>query len=142
MPAAKNGDTVKVHYTGTLSDGEIFDTSKDRDPLQFTIGEGQVIPGFEEGIVGLGQGESKSITVSSDQGYGERNDSLVMTVALKDLNLDFNPKKGDMLTLQRSDGQQLPVRVRDLNEADITLDANHPLAGKDLTFEVTLEEIV
>ena len=142
MPEAKNGDKVQVHYTGTLQDGEVFDSSKDRDPLEFTLGEGQVIPGFEKGVAGMSEGDTNKFTVSPDEGYGEPNESLVMTVTLKDLNLDFNPKKGDMLTLQRKDGQQVPVRVEDINETDITLDANHPLAGKDLTFEVKLEKIV
>lgn len=141
MAAAKKGDKVKINYTGKLDDGTVFDTSDGREPLEFTLGNKQVIPGFEEAVLGMEQGESKSFTIESDQAYGPHRDENVMTVALKDLNLDFNPKKGDHLTLQRSDGQQLTVRVADINESQITLDANHPLCGKALTFDITLEQI-
>ncbi|MBD3402453.1 peptidylprolyl isomerase [candidate division GN15 bacterium] len=141
MATAKQGDKVKLNYTGKLQDGTVFDTSKDREPLEFTLGQGQVIPGFEENVVGMEEGEDKTFTVPADKAYGARRDDRVMTVALKDLNLDFNPKQGDHLTLQRSDGQQLTVTVADINESEITLDANHPLCGHDLTFDVKLEKI-
>lgn len=141
MAKAKKGDTVKVHYTGTLKNGEKFDSSEGRDPLEFKLGDQQVIPGFETAVEGLEVGEAKTVSIPASDAYGERSDDLVMTAALKDLNLDFNPKKGDQLTLQRSDGQQIPVRVVDVSEVDITIDANHPLAGEELTFKIELTEI-
>jgi peptidylprolyl isomerase len=141
MPNAKEGDKVKVHYTGKLKDGTVFDSSKDRDPLEFTLGKGEVIPGFEKEVTGLEEGQSKTFTVPADEGYGQRSDDRVMTVDLKNLNLDFTPKIGDRLTLQRADGQQIMVTVDKITESQITLDANHPLSGKDLQFEITLVEI-
>lgn len=141
MAGAKNGDKVKINYTGKLADGTVFDSSEGRDPLEFTLGSQQVIPGFEEAVMGMEQGESKSFTIESDKAYGPSREENIMKIALKDLNLDFNPKKGDHLTLQRSDGQQLTVKVDDINESEITLDANHPLSGKDLTFDITVVSI-
>ncbi|MCB2230912.1 peptidylprolyl isomerase [bacterium] len=141
MAGAKNGDKVKINYTGKLTDGTVFDSSEGRDPLEFTLGNQQVIPGFEEAVMGMEQGESKSFTIESDKAYGPHREENIMKIALKDLNLDFNPKKGDHLTLQRSDGQQLTVKVDDINESEITLDANHPLSGKDLTFDITVVSI-
>ena len=141
MANAKEGDKVKVHYTGKLEDGTVFDSSKDRDPLEFTLGKGEVIPGFEKEVQGLEEGESKTFTVPADEGYGQRSDERVMTVDLKNLNLDFTPSVGDRLTLQRGDGQQIMVTVDNITESQITLDANHPLSGKDLEFDITLVEI-
>lgn len=141
MAGARNGDTVKINYTGKLDDGTVFDTSDGREPLSFKLGNRQVIPGFEEAVLGMERGQSKSFKIDCDKAYGPSRDENIMKVALKDLNLDFNPRKGDQLTLQRSDGQQLMVKVSDINESEITLDANHPLCGQDLTFEITLEEI-
>lgn len=141
MANAKEGDKVKVHYTGKLKDGTVFDSSKDRDPLEFTLGKGEVIPGFEKEVTGLEEGQSKTFTVAADEGYGQRSDDRVMTVDLKNLNLDFTPKIGDRLTLQRADGQQIMVTVDKITESQITLDANHPLSGKDLEFDITLVEI-
>lgn len=138
MPTAKDGDKVQIHYTGKLTDGTVFDSSDGRDPLEFTLGQHQVIPGFEEAVVGMETGQSKTVTIECDQAYGQRTEDRIMTVALKDLNLDFSPKKGDQLTLQRQDGHQMMVTVTEINESDMTLDANHPLAGKDLVFEINL----
>ncbi|MDX9856626.1 MAG: peptidylprolyl isomerase [candidate division Zixibacteria bacterium] len=141
MAGARNGDTAKVDYTGRLDDGTVFDSSDGRDPIQFTLGKSQVIAGFEEAVVGMETGQTKTFTIPCDKAYGPHRNENVMTVALKDLNLDFNPKKGEHLTLQRSDGHQLTVEVSDINESEITLDANHPLCGKDLTFDITVVEI-
>lgn len=141
MATAKDGDKVKIHYTGKLTDGTVFDSSDGRDPLEFTLGENQVIPGFEEAVKGMATGESKTVTIECDQAYGQRAEDRIMTVALKDLNLDFNPKQGDQLTLQRQDGQQMMVTVTDIDETNMTLDANHPLAGKDLVFEINLVSV-
>jgi len=138
MATAKDGDKVKIHYTGKLTDGTVFDSSDGREPLEFTLGEQQVIPGFEAAVKGMEVGETKTVTIDCDQAYGKRSEDRVMTVALKDLNLDFSPKQGDQLTLQRQDGQQMMVTVKDINETDMTLDANHPLADKDLVFEINL----
>lgn len=138
MAKAQKGSKVTLHYTGKLTDGTVFDSSEGREPLEFTIGEHQVIPGFEAAVNGMEAGESKTVTIECDQAYGRRTEDRVMTVALKDLELDFNPKQGDQLTLQREDGQQLMVTVTDINESEMTLDANHPLADHDLVFEINL----
>lgn len=138
MAKAQKGSKVTLHYTGKLTDGTVFDSSEGREPLEFTIGERQVIPGFEAAVNGMEAGESKTVTIECDQAYGRRTEDRIMTVALKDLELDFNPKQGDQLTLQREDGQQLMVTVTDINESEMTLDANHPLADHDLVFEINL----
>lgn len=138
MAKAEDGSKVKIHYIGKLVDGTVFDSSEGREPLEFTLGQQQVIPGFEAAVKGMAEGETKTVTIECEQAYGRRADDRVMTAALKDLKLDFNPKQGDQLTMQREDGQQLMVTVTDINETDITLDANHPLADKDLMFEINL----
>lgn len=138
MAKAQKGSKVTLHYTGKLTDGTVFDSSEGREPLEFTIGEREVIPGFEAAVNGMEAGESKTVTIECDQAYGRRTEDRIMTVALKDLELDFNPKQGDQLTLQREDGQQLMVTVTDINESEMTLDANHPLADHDLVFEINL----
>lgn len=138
MAKAAKGSKVKLHYTGKLTDGTVFDSSEGRDPLEFTLGEQQVIPGFEAAVSGMKEGDTKTVTIGCDQAYGARTEDRVMTVPLKELQLDFNPKQGDQLTLQREDGQQLMVTVVEINETDMTLDANHPLADKDLVFEINV----
>lgn len=138
MAKVLNGSKVTIHYTGKLTDGTVFDSSEGREPLEFTMGEQQVIPGFEAAVNGMEEGETKTVTIECDQAYGRRTEDRVMTVALKDLKLDFNPKQGDQLTLQREDGQQLMVTVTDINESEMTLDGNHPLADQDLVFEINV----
>lgn len=142
MAQAKNGDTVKVHYTGRLGDGRVFDSSANRDPLQFTIGTGQVIPGFEEGVVGMELGQSKTVNIPADQAYGPRRDEMTVQVPKTQLPEDMSPEVGDQLQMRSQTGQPVLVTVTDVNDEAIELDANHPLAGEDLTFDIELVEIV
>jgi len=139
---AQLGDTVKVHYTGTLEDGTVFDSSIDREPLEFTIGEGKLIPGFEEAVVGMSQGESKTVEIPSDEAYGSYYEELVFVVERDQLPPDLQPEVGQQLQFQQEDGTIVTLTVIDVSELSVTLDANHPLAGKDLTFEIQLVEIL
>ena len=141
MAQAKKGDTVKVHYTGKLEDGTVFDTSIERDPLQFTIGEGQVIPGFEQAVVGMNPGESKTTKVPADKAYGPHRKEMVLAVDRNQFPVDLKPKIGQQLQSRQADGRTIRVTVTDVSESSVTLDANHPLAGKDLTFDIQLVEI-
>jgi peptidylprolyl isomerase len=142
MARAKPGDTVKVHYTGKLEDGTVFDTSTDSDPLQFTIGDGQIIPGFEQAVVGMNSGESKTIKVPVDEAYGPHREEMVLVVDRNQLPADLIPEVGQQLQSRQPDGQTIVVTVTDISESSVTVDANHPLAGKDLTFDIQLIEIV
>ena len=142
MAQAKHGDTVKVHYTGKLEDGTVFDTSINRDPLQFTIGEGQIIPGFEQAVVGMNPGESKTTKVPADKAYGSHHKEEVLVVDRNQFPVDLKPEIGQKLQIRRTDGQTIVVTVTDVSESSVTLDANHPLAGKDLTFDIQLVELV
>ncbi|ACR80431.1 MULTISPECIES: FKBP-type peptidyl-prolyl cis-trans isomerase [Kosmotoga] len=142
MPEAKKGDTVKVHYTGRFEDGEIFDSSTGKEPLEFTIGKGEVIPGFEEAIIGMNTGESKTVKIPPEKAYGPRYDELVLTVERSRFPDDMEPQLGQQLQLRQPDGRTFIVTITDINETAVTLDANHPLAGKDLVFEINLIEIV
>lgn len=141
MAQAKTGDTVKVHYTGKLDDDTIFDTSVERDPLQFTIGEGRLIPDFEKAVVGMNPGESKTIQIPADKAYGPHHEEMVMVVGRNEFPKDLEPKIDQRLQVQNSSGQVFAVTVTAISEANVTLDANHPLAGKDLTFNIQLAEI-
>ena len=141
MAKAKSGDTVKVHYTGTMADGEQFDTSKGRDPLEFTIGGKQVIDGFDEAVVDKEVGETKTVDFSPEKGYGETREDMVMIVNKADLPSNVDPKVGDRYQVSGEGGQPAVVAVTALDEDTVTLDANHPLAGKTLTFEIELVEI-
>ncbi|MEL4897133.1 FKBP-type peptidyl-prolyl cis-trans isomerase [Crocosphaera sp. Alani8] len=141
MVQAKLGDTVKVNYTGKLQDGTVFDSSVNRDPLQFSLGEGQVIPGFEEAVVGMSPGDSKSVTIASQEAYGPYQDELVIVVDEKQMPSDLSVEVGQQLQMRHSDGQAVPVTVTNIKDDKVTLDANHPLAGKDLTFEIELVTI-
>lgn len=139
---AKAGDTVKVHYTGTLSDGTQFDSSKGRTPLQFTIGSGQVIKGFDAGVTGMKVGEKKTITIPAAEAYGEYRDDLVFDVDKAELPASITPAVGMQLTMTQQNGSMINVKIKSVNETTLTLDANHELAGKDLTFALELVEIV
>ena len=141
MAQAKNGDTVKVHYTGKLDDGSVFDTSADREPLQFTIGEGQIIPDFEKAIIGMNPGDTKNIQIPSDNAYGPHDEERVMVVDRSEFPEDLKPEVDQRLQVRQSDGQVFAVTVTDVSESKVTLDGNHPLAGKDLTFDIQLTEI-
>lgn len=142
MTQIKYGDTVKVHYTGKLEDGTVFDSSVNRDPLLFTVGKKQVIPGFEDSIVGMNPGESKTVEISSDEAYGPYRDELVITLERNQLPTHLDVEVNQQLQLVREDGQAFIVRVTAVSESIITLDANHPLAGEDLTFDIQLVEII
>ncbi len=137
---AKSGSMVKVHYTGTLADGSVFDSSLQREPLQFKLGCGQVIPGFEQAVLSMNVGETKTVTIPADQAYGQRRDDLILVVEKEKVPADLNPKVGDRLQIRQPNSAPVLVVVTDINEKAITLDANHALAGKDLTFELTLIE--
>lgn len=141
MSQAKKGDTVKVHYTGTLTDGTEFDSSEGREPLEFTIGENQVIAGFEKAVIGMSPGETVRIEIKVDDAYGPRNADLVATVSRDQLPEGFKPAIGQQLQLTRDDNSSLIVSIIDISETEVTLDANHPLAGEDLTFSIELVEI-
>jgi FKBP-type peptidyl-prolyl cis-trans isomerase 2 len=141
MAEAKNGDKVKVHYTGKLEDGTVFDSSVEREPLEFTLGQGEVIPGFEEAVVGMQPDESKTTTLPPEKGYGDHNPQMVVTVERERLPDNLEPQVGQALQMRQGDGQTLMVTVADLSESTITLDANHPLAGRNLTFDIQLVEI-
>lgn len=139
---AKLGDTVRVHYTGKLEDGTVFDSSLDRDPVEFTLGAGQVIPGFEQAVVGMSPGESKTVEVPADQAYGPYREELVQEIDRELVPEDLKLEVGQQLALRLSPGRSIRVTVTKLTESKVTLDANHPLAGKDLTFDLQLVEIV
>ena len=141
MAQAKTGDTVKVHYTGKLKDGTVFDTSADREPLEFKIGERKLIPDFEEAVVGMEPGDSKSIEIAAENAYGAHNKDMVMVVERKDIPEGLDPQVNQRLQVQQQSGQSFVVTVTEVSEASITLDGNHPLAGKDLTFDIQLTEI-
>jgi len=141
MTTLKNGDTVKVHYTGTLDDGRVFDTSKDRDPLEFKVGEGQIIPGFEQGVVGMEEGETRDIEVAPESAYGPRREELVMEVPVGEFPDHITPEVGMQLQIKQQDGTPFGVVITDVADEAVTLDANHPLAGQTLYFQVELVEI-
>lgn len=165
MSQAKNGDTVRVHYTGTLNDGTIFDSSESAEeescgcscsssggcgtgddcgcePLEFTIGAGNVIPGFEKAVLGLSLGESIKVTIPVDEAYGPRHEQMIAVVDRSELSGDIEPIEGQQLEVVLQDGTSMPVLITEVTETTVTLDANHPLAGQDLTFDIKLLEIV
>jgi peptidylprolyl isomerase len=141
MAQAKNGDTVTVHYTGKLEDGMVFDSSANRDPLQFTLGEGLLIPGFEQAVLGMSPGESKTAEVSADQAYGPHREEMVVEIDLQEFPPHLQPEVGQQLQIPQSDGRVAQLAVIAVSEQKVTLDANHPLAGRDLTFDIRLLEI-
>jgi len=142
MAHAKNGDLVKVHYTGKLEDGTIFDSSVDREPLEFTLGRGDVISGFEETVIGMQPDESKSATLPPEKAYGPHHPEMMVTVEKDRFPEDLQPEVGQQLQMRQEEGRTIVVAVTDVSESSVTLDANHPLAGKDLTFDIHLVEIV
>ena len=142
MAGAKHGDTVQAYYTGTLLDSEVLDTLTNRKFVHFTIGEGQIIPGFEEAVVGMKPGESKTITVAADKAYGPYRNEMVHVVDRNQLPADSKPEVGQQLEIRQGDGETNTARVTDISELSVTLDANHPLAGQDLVFDIELAEIL
>jgi peptidylprolyl isomerase len=138
---AQNGDKVKVHYTGTLKDGTEFDSSTGREPLAFTVGAGQMIQGFDRAVVGMKVGETKTVTITAAQAYGEKDQNLIITIDKKNLPPTITPKVGDMLKMSTSGGGSVNVKVTKVENSSITVDANHELAGQDLTFKITMVDI-
>lgn len=142
MAQAKDGDTIKVHYTGKLDDGSVFDSSADRDPLEFKLGDNRIIRGFENAVIGMEPGGKSTVKIPADEAFGPYKDEMIMEVKKEDLPTDLEPKIGQKFNLQQSDDQTIIVTVTELTGDTVTLDANHPLAGKDLSFDIELVEIV
>lgn len=140
MPEAKTGDQVAVHYTGKFGDGSVFDSSKGQEPLRFTIGAQEVIPGFEQAVMGMSPGQTKTQTIRADQAYGPHNDEMVVSIDRGEFPSDIDLQVGQRLKLTQ-EGQTMLVTITEVKESSVTLDANHPLAGQDLVFEIELVEI-
>jgi peptidylprolyl isomerase len=138
---AKKGDTAYVHYTGRLESGEVFDSSEGGEPLQFQVGSGQVIQGFDEGVNGMSVGDEKTIEIEPADAYGQRVDALIQSVPRQGINLDREPEVGMRLGLQLPDGNEIPVTITEVTQDSITLDANHPLAGQKLIFDLKLVDV-
>ena len=141
MSQAKTGDTVKIHYTGMLDDGTQFDSSAGRDPLEFTLGSGQVIPGFDKAVEGMAVGDEKTVNIQPEDAYGPRNDQMVQEVPKNALPDDLEPEAGMGLQARGQDGQVLNLTVISVGDDSITVDGNHPLAGQNLNFDIQLVEI-
>lgn len=141
MAEAKDGDTVTVDYTGRFEDGTVFDTSEGREPFEFTIGAGNVIPGFENAVKGMKPGETKTVTIPAEEAYGPHYDEAVLVVGREEFPPHLSPVVGDQLELTDRTGESFIATVTAADDETVTLDANHPLAGHDLTFDITLEEI-
>ena len=142
MTQAKQGDKVQVHYTGTLNNGQVFDSSKNREPLEFVLGSGMVIPGFDAAITGLSTGETITKTIPADEAYGAYNPEMVGTIEKSSIPADFELEVGQRLQMQVPNGDAMAVTITDIEGEMVTLDGNHPLAGQDLTFELELVAIV
>lgn len=141
MRQAAKGDKVQVHYKGSLDDGTVFDSSEGNDPIEFTIGAGEVVPGFESAVTGMSAGDKKTTKIAADQAYGEHNDDLLFTVSRNDIPPGMEVEVGDMLQVGLPNGENVAVQVAAMDDRSLTLDANHPLAGKDLTFELELVKV-
>jgi peptidylprolyl isomerase len=141
MKVVDKNDNVSIHYKGTLSDGQLFDSSEGKDPLTFEVGSGQVISGFDKAVVGMKVDESKVFTIPSTEAYGEVKDDLLYEIPVSSIPAELNPHEGQRLVSNLEDGRQIPVTVKSVKEDIITLDANHPLAGKNLTFDIKIVEI-
>ena len=142
MEKAKADDTVKVHYTGKFEDGTVFDSSAGRDPLEFTLGKRMVIAGFEAAALGMSPGETKTVKIPAEEAYGPRHEEMVMEVARASMPAEIEPQVGQVLQIGQSQDQMIQVVVAEVTEESVILDANHPLAGIDLVFEIELVEIV
>lgn len=142
MKKVQEGDEVRVHYTGKLKDGTVFDSSRSREPLQFKVGAGMMIKGFDEAVRGMQEGESKTAEIPSDEAYGERNDQMLVKITKDKFPEDINPEVGQQLSMQSQEGQPIPVVITEIEGEEVTLDANHPLAGKDLVFDIEVVEFV
>ena len=143
MSEAQNGNKVKVHYTGKLEDGTVFDSSREREePLEFTVGNQEVIPGVEKAVEGMSEGETKEVNIPCDEAYGEHDSNRVMDIPKSELPDDVDPQEGMLLQGQTSDGQTVRLQIVSVGDDTIQADANHPLAGKNLNFDLELMEVV
>jgi FKBP-type peptidyl-prolyl cis-trans isomerase 2 len=142
MQQAQNGDKVRVHYHGKLRTGETFDSSDGRDPLEFTVGSGQVIRGFEEGVRGMQVGDKKTVEIDVENAYGAKSQEMIIEFPKSQFPQDMNPEVGSQLMMSNGSGQSFPVTIAEVREESVLLDANHPLAGQDLIFDIELVEIV
>ena len=138
----KKGDKVKIHYTGRIKDGKVFDSSLEREPIEFEIGSGRVIAGVDKGVIGMKPGEKKEVSISPKEGYGDYEQKLLIDVPKEKMPQDIKPEVGMRLQMVNNMGQPLPVLVTEVNDDSVKLDANHPLAGKDLVFNIELVEII
>jgi len=141
MSKAEKGTKVKVHYTGTLTDETVFDSSREREPLEFTVGAGQMIEGFDQAVQGMSVGENKKVTVPSEKAYGPKKDEAMITVSKTQLPEGLTPKEGMQLEATQQDGRKQMLVIAEVKDEDVVLDANHPLAGKDLIFDIELVEV-
>ena len=141
MQEAKNGDQVKVHYHGRLDDGTTFDSSEGRSPLQFQIGAGQVIKGFDDGVLGMKEGDKKTIHIPVHEAYGDKSPDMIIEFPRDQFPPDMSPEVGMQLNLRGQDGRSFPVVISDVKEEVVVLDGNHPLAGRDLIFDIEMVEI-
>lgn len=141
MTQVKPGDTVRIHYTGTLNDGSVFDSSDGREPLEFTVGSGQIIPGLDAALPGMAVGDEKTVTIAPEEAYGEVNPNARQSVPRAQVPDSVPLEVGTMLELRTPEGQTMPVQVAEVTDAEVILDANHPLAGKELTFAFSIVEI-
>lgn len=142
MQQVKTGDKVKVHYNGKLRNGETFDSSEGREPLEFTVGGGQVIKGFDQGVMGMQVGDKKTVEIEVGDAYGEKNEDMIIEFPKTQFPPDMEPEAGMQLMMNNGEGQSFPVLVKEVMEETVLLDANHPLAGEDLVFDIELVEIV
>jgi peptidylprolyl isomerase len=141
MATVKTGDTVSLHYTGTLNDGSEFDSSVGGSPLSFTVGAGQVIPGFDAAVQGMAVGEKKTVTIPADEAYGEHNEAMVQVVPRAHLPDDMPVEEGMQVQAETEDGQLMVLTIVEFDDENVTMDANHPLAGEDLTFALEIVSI-
>lgn len=139
--AVENGSTVQVHYTGTLKSGETFDSSEGRQPLEFVVGSGQVINGFDKAVRDMNVGEKKTVNIPVDEAYGERTQEALVSVPRTEFPADINPEIGMELQMSDDQGHVFPVIIAEVADDHVVLDANHPLAGEDLTFDITLVSV-
>ena len=142
MAGAKLGDTVKIHFTGKLQDETVIETSRDRDPLEFKIGDGNVIPGLEQGVIGMAAGDKKTIAVSPEEGFGQQQEDLVVDLKKSEFPEDVEFAVGAYLNIETSDSKEFKAKVVEIKKDTVTLDANHPLAGITINYDVELIEIV
>jgi peptidylprolyl isomerase len=138
MKTARIGDTVKVHYTGKFKDGKVFETSEDREPKQFTIGKSEIIPGLEKAVVGMKTGESKTVALPAEEAFGPYRKELVQVLDRNIMPTDMEPKEGETVQALQENGRKVEVTIKEVSPSTVTLDANHPLAGKDLIFNIRL----